>query len=72
MLKDIRRDGFMCVCGSDSINEEPQILVATFHAVVCTFDCMHRLAPVVQAAVKSNKKPSIVVDECHQLLQDKQ
>jgi hypothetical protein len=32
---------------------------------------MHQLAPVVNAAVAANKPVVLVVDECHQLIQDK-
>jgi hypothetical protein len=71
MLKDIHKEGFMCICGSEAINEDPHSIVTLHHAVVCTFDSMHRLAPIIKATVKTNKKPVIVVDECHQLIQDK-
>jgi len=32
---------------------------------------MHQLAPVVNAAVAADKPVVLVVDECHQLIQDK-
>lgn len=34
-------------------------------------DVMHQLAPVVNAAVAADKPVVLVVDECHQLIQDK-
>jgi hypothetical protein len=71
MLNDIRMEGFVCICGSQAINEDPQSVAALNHAVVCSFDSMHRMVPIIQAVVNANKKPAIVMDECHQLLQDK-
>lgn len=71
MLNDIRMEGFVCICGSQAINEDPQSVAALNHAIVCTFDSMHRMVPIIHAVVKANKKPAIVIDECHQLLQDK-
>ena len=71
MIRDIREKGFTCISGDQSSNQDPDYIVSQYHAGVWIFDNMPHLAPVVKAAVAAKKQTAVVVDEFHQLNQDK-
>jgi hypothetical protein len=71
MVVDIRAKGFLCLSGDETMNQDPDCIVAQHHAGVWIFDNMPHLAPVARAGVAANKQTAIVIDEVHQLNQDK-
>lgn len=67
VIKDIRELGFSCASGEDTSHE----CIAAYHAVVCIFDSMHAMANIGGAVAESGQKLVTVVDEAHQIVQDK-
>ena len=67
VITDIRQLGYLCGEG-ERLNPD---VAATYHAVVCCFDAMHSMAPTGIAVKAAGKQLAIVVDEAHQIVQDK-
>ncbi len=67
VIKDIRDFGFLCASGEDTSLE----CTPALNAVVCIFDSMHAMAPTGIAAIASGRNLVTVVDEAHQIVQDR-
>ncbi len=67
VIKDIRELGFSCAAGEDTSYE----CIAAYNAVVCIFDSMHAMAHIGGAVAESGRQLVTVVDEAHQIVQDK-
>jgi hypothetical protein len=67
VIKDIRELGFSCASGEHTSHE----CTAAYNAVVCIFDSMHAMAHICRAVAESERKLVTVVDEAHQIVQDK-
>ena len=67
VIKDIRELGFSCASGEDTSHE----CIAAYNAVVRIFDSMHAMVHIGGAVAESGQKLVTVVDEAHQIVQDK-
>ena len=71
IIKDLRQKSVPCASMHDVLDQSPQVAVANNRAIVGIFDQMPESAKIVLEAATCGKEPFIVVDEAHQLTQEK-